>query len=213
MQNPLIGRGKSSGRSSFGSKGFSLTELLVVIAIMAIVIASVGPGLLTSQRDSHLTQAGNQLTDLAMLARQNALSHNAMTALVLINGPSSSPSSNRAAALLEMQSDQTWKQVSRWYVLPVGIKAYDDPNSSTSLPQIAGIPAPALIVSGQSVTAYTAFVFNPDGTMYEGTSSTRVASVQFDADPAPTSSGSATLRNYYDLVFNSDTGDIHVVRP
>ncbi len=199
--------------ASKACRGFSLIEILMVISIMAILVSVGAPSFLSSYRASGLTDAGNQLDNVATLARENAISHNARTAVVLMTtDPYDSTLSGRAFSVWQMQSDQTWTQSSRWQFLPASSKAYDDPTAT-----VTGFPAPlpTITIQGNPLPAadYSAFIFNPDGSMYTGPSTTtRIASVEYKGDPAPVGSVNTSLKNYYDLVFSSDTGAIHVVR-
>ncbi len=190
------------------SRGFSLAELLVVVAIMGLLATISTPGLVRSYRASTLTASGNRAVDLAMQARQNALSRNAMTALVLaINGASP----NQAMTVIELQADQTWKQISSWAFLSPNAKAYPNGGASTTLPGTA----PTLVLNGKSLGAggYACYVFNPDGTTYNSAAVLPQLYVQYASDTAPSGGGGNTgLPNYYDLVF-SDAGGIHIVRP
>jgi prepilin-type N-terminal cleavage/methylation domain-containing protein len=192
--------------------GFTLTELLTVIVVMALLVSLGLPSIMSSYRASGLTAAGNQLDSLAMLARENAVSHNVRTALVLVTSNSANPSlSGRAVSVWEMGSDQTWTQTGRWMFLPAATRAYDDPSATvTGFPT----PAPTITLNGSAVPAgnYSAFIFNPEGNMYGPPSTKRVASIEYATDPAPVGSVNTSLKNYYDLVFGSDTGAIYVVR-
>lgn len=185
--------------------GFSLVELLVVIAMIAILTATTGPALLSSQRSSKLTDAGNRLADMAALARQSALSRNVVTALVLVSGSGDASLDGRAATLLEMDVDRTWKQAGGWVVLADGVKA-TDAAAGGALPAGAGLPA--LKVRGKAVdlSQCRAFVFYPDGRMDGDPQQPRRLSVKLDA------AGSSAI-NSYDLVFNIDTSTVRVVRP
>ena len=197
-----------------GEQAFTLVELLLVVGIMAILTASVGPGLLRVMGGANLTQAGNRVTDLVALAHQDALNHNAMTAVVLLTNCSwDATLSGRALVPLRLQ-DGVWTQTGSWAVLPSSTRAYGDTAATTGLPSATG-SFPALSLTGHAVDLSTcsAFVFNPDGTVYGDASSSRTAYVQYAADPAPSGSGNSTLKNYYDLVLSADSGGIHVLRP
>jgi prepilin-type N-terminal cleavage/methylation domain-containing protein len=201
-------------RSTLGSvRGFTLIEIVTVLAIIAILVGVGAPSLLGSFRASNLSDAGNQVDNLAVLARQDAETHNVRTALVLVTNDSADASlSGRAISVWEMQSNQSWIQSSKWLFLPASTKAYDDPSATiTGFPT----PAPVITVEGTIIPAgsYSAFIFNPEGDMYGSSTGTRIASVQYATDPAPVSSINTSLGNYYDLVFSPDTGSVHVARP
>jgi hypothetical protein len=173
--------------------------------MIAILTAATGPALLSSQKSSRLTESGNRLADMASLARQSALSRNVITALVLVSGSGDASVDGRAAALLEMAPDRTWKQASGWVFLADGVKATDATTGGT-LPAGAGLPALKVRGKPVDVSQCRSFVFYPDGRMDGDPQQPRRLSVKFDAE------GSAAI-NSYDLVFNIDTSTVRIVRP
>lgn len=64
--------------SSVNSRAFSLIELLVVIAIMGLMMTLAMPAITQTLRASKLTTAGQAVMDELNLARQTALSRNAV---------------------------------------------------------------------------------------------------------------------------------------
>src|SRR5688572_20486513 len=64
---------------------FTLVELIVVIALIVLLVALVAPAFTGSGRATALKAGGNNVANLALLARQNSLTKNAMTALVVIS--------------------------------------------------------------------------------------------------------------------------------
>lgn len=206
-------------------RGFTLIELLTVIAIMAILAGAAAPALMKSYRASSLTQAGNQVANLASLARNNALSRNAMTALVIVTSTSAnlSQAANKALTVIELAPGQTnWTQITKWVFLPIQVKAYANPAAldPANLPLPTGGAMPPLSVADNSGSLvalqssdYVCYVFNPDGTMYNVSSPLPQAFVQYATDQAPSNGTQSTsLLNYYDLVF-SEAGGIHIIRP
>lgn len=173
------------------------------------------PATLSSFRDSKLTKAGNSLFDALTLARQNAMSRNTLTAVVLVNElPSDTSISGRALALLDMNADGVWNQIGGWIILPEGTRAFEGGPSSTSnsLPQFSDATPPPLRFRGSDIGAYTAIAFKPDGTMFPNSPSIRTAYVQFANDTiteAPMESG---IKNFYGIAINPGTGSLHIVR-
>ncbi len=214
-----------SGGPRRRAQGFTLIELLIVVAIMAMLGGLATPALMKSYRSSSLTQAGNRLTDVAMLARQNALSRNTMTAVVMVTSTSAQLAgiSHDALTVIELSPSQGgWNQITGWTFLPSQAKAYANlaALSPADLPLPVGGTLPVLRLpsnAGAPVTLaetdYVCYVFNPDGTMYNVSSPLPQAYVQYASDQAPSGGvQAANLHNYYDLVF-SDAGGINIVRP
>ncbi|MCE0496490.1 MAG: prepilin-type N-terminal cleavage/methylation domain-containing protein [Methylacidiphilales bacterium] len=198
-------------------RGFTLIEMLIVIAIIAVLMSLGLPALLNSSRSSGLTDAGNELDNIAMLARQNAVSNNVQTALVLVtNDPYNSAMSGRAVSVWQMGSNQTWTQTSRWMFLPNTTTAYDDPTASNK-----GFSTPttfSVTLDGNTLPAsdFSAFIFDPEGNMEGPSATTRDVPIVYSSPNTTTPASINTvlaLKNYYILVFNSDTGAVYVVRP
>lgn len=87
--------------ASSGRRGFTLMELLTVIAIMGIFTALTlsGLGVVTS---GQLAAGGNQVVDLINQARQNAISENVPTALVMVTGSGNSKWDYRLFGIYEL---------------------------------------------------------------------------------------------------------------
>ncbi len=179
-------------------------ELLAVISIISVLTTMAVPALVSSQRASALTHAGNQLADLASLARQTAMSKNAITALIVSTKPPGSQTVRQAA--LVMQYDgvaNAWAPLGGWVRLSESVIAADNFTDNTAVTRLA---LPDLRVDGAplSPSGYTALVFYPDGHMVNGTSSRELAVSPIAGN---------TQANYYKLVFNSDTSAYHITRP
>lgn len=204
-------------------QGFSLTELLVVISIMVLIGAGT-PSLLSSYRSSNLTTAGNQVVDIAKLARNNSLSRSAMTAVIMVSStsPNLSNVSNKAMTIIELSPNQTsWRQVVSWLYLSSQVNVYANLAAlqPSALPVPTGGSLPTLRVNGSkglvTLTSadYVCYVFNPDGTSYNPSASLPKVYVQYATDAAPSNGTQAgNLKNYYDVVL-SDAGGVHVIRP
>ena len=65
-------------------RAFSLIEMLVVVAIIGIITMAAYAALSGGGQGTKLTRAGNNVSNLALMARQNSLAKNAMTALIMI---------------------------------------------------------------------------------------------------------------------------------
>ncbi len=177
---------------SLRSSGFTLLEMLVVMAIIGILTV-MSLSLLSSKKGSEISLAGGMVSDLAHLARQNALAKNTRTVLVLAqvseNGMPRSAVSIWDAA--------TTNQLEKWTLLPESVVATN----------VSGFSPPftlPCVFRGQSITNGDCYVFYPDGHMSED--QTQVAKLAIQARQ-----GNAS--DFYKLVFNPLTGTSKVSRP
>jgi len=105
-------------------RGFSLVELLSVIAVISVMVTASLPAISSISKARRLSTAGNLVYDLSSQARQNAMSRNAMTALVLNK-------STGSFILMELlPGKSTWSPISRWYDLPEGIAVDEEASGS-----------------------------------------------------------------------------------
>lgn len=172
---------------------FTLIELLIVIAVIGVLAAlSISAFSGSSQVAGNLNTAGNTASGLAQLARQQAMTLNTKTVLVLAqvndNGtPRSAMSIWDAVAT---------NQIEKWNLLPQAVLA-----TNTS----ADVSATADFVCnyrGQNLTG-VGYAFMPDGRMGDGNAVPRLR-IQ------PRQGG---VTNFYDLIFSPLTGNAKTVRP
>lgn len=166
-------------------------ELLVVIAIVSIM-AALAASTLPVRPATQLTQAGETLSGLATLARQHAVSKNALT--VLLVAEVSDGGSPRA--IVSIWDAGTTNQLEKWNMLPEGIMLT---NSSNFEPD-SFIGAK---FRGQAVSQSTAYWFYPDGRM--GNDPSRVPQLSV----LPQRGGP----NSYRIVFNPIIGTHKTERP
>ena len=201
--------------------------VLTITSILAVLTMSS----FSSLRSTSLTASGNQIVDVFAMARQNSISHNAYTAVVI---KSQGTGAYSAYCLLELTpqadwSTAAWTVISPWHYLGKGVvfesgQANDTfTAASVTLPQ----PLPAtfpLPFQGQQIqTSSTVYqCFQPDGTLSaQPASPTRFALrlIEGMVNPASgaftyqgaTSSGKQV--SYYDLVFVGNTGMAKIERP
>lgn len=180
----------SAPRSS--SQGFSLIELLVVVAVMGLLLA-MGASVFSSKKGAEVSQAGGVLTDLAHLARQNALSKNTRTMLVI--GQVTEAGQPRSAA--SIWDAATTNQLERWNLLPVSVVAE---NSGAAQNPFAA----SLTFRGSTVNNPEIYWFFPDGRMGDNLT---------DAPKLKVEQREGATDNFYELVFNPVTGTAKVNRP
>jgi len=212
-------------RSKFQSyAAFTLVELLAVLAVIITMTALAVPAFTGISHGSTLKAGGNSISNLALLARQNSLSKNAMTALVMV-GASGTQGDFRAFSLYEISphSDGTpavtgdWKQITAWETLGDGVAA-DLCTFSASSVQMTP-PFPTLTYRGAQIANYQYVVFLPSGALY----SSNPAHVRLAPGFVPTGGQTVSYTakvdangqpaNYYDLSILSASGRIKIDRP
>jgi prepilin-type N-terminal cleavage/methylation domain-containing protein len=208
------------------AQGFTLAEMLVVLAIMAIlaVLAAQSVGALRSEK---LTTAGNQMVDVFAMARQNSISNNDFTAVVV------QTTGTRACAAyslweLARQTDGTlataWTQVTVWKFLPKGVVFESGTSLDTFMASTVSSTvfpfssvAPTYTFLGTQISSVAVQCYQPDGTLI-GEQSLQLRLVEGTADPGTgntTYQGttvSGTQVSYYDIFFIGNTGTTKIGR-
>jgi len=172
---PLPMAGSPPFRHTISRRAFTLFEMIVVIAII-VIMTSLVFGMISSNtsNSSKLISAGNAVSNLALLGRQNSLAKNAMTALVMI-GSAGTEGDYRAFALFEVspRTDGTpagpgdWNQVGPWETVPEGVVA-DDCTFTAGATTLA--PAfPVFSYRGTAVTNFQYVLFLPNGALLSST--------------------------------------------
>ncbi|MDQ3620966.1 MAG: hypothetical protein M3463_00530 [Verrucomicrobiota bacterium] len=206
------------------ASAFTLIELLAVIAVMLVMTGLLAAAFTGIGKGSALTAAGNNVSNLALLARQNSLAKNAMTALLIL-GSSGTAEDYRALALYEIvpHADGTpvraadWTQLGRWETLPSGVVVDDctfAPSSTAMTPPLA-----TLTYKGSPVASYQYVVFLPSGSLLR-VEPARVRLVQGFREPGRETVSYTGARaangepaNYYDISIISANGRVKVDRP
>jgi len=217
--------GPFPSRQPAARRAFTLFEMVVVIAII-VIMTSLVFGMISSNssNSSKLISAGNTVSNLALLGRQNSLAKNAMTALVMIGG-AGTDGDYRAFGLFEVtpRSDGApagpgdWSQIAAWETVPEGVVA-DDCTFTAGATTVA--PAfPAFTYRGAAVTNFQYVVFLPNGALLGSTPGCvrmvggyRVkgaATVTYTS--ARGSDGKAA--NYYRVCILPATGRVKIERP
>ena len=203
---------------------FTFIELFVVIAIMVSMMTLLIFSFASIGKSGALNGGGALVAGLANAARQNSLSKNAMTALVIVTDPSID-SQNRMFTILELvpsssghsPSSADWTQISKWETLAPGIVVSNWTTQTATSSTIA--PAfPNLSYGGKSIGQFKALVFMPDGSTYSD-SPTTVELVEGYFPPGATTplifshSKNGTAADYYKLTILNATGRIKIDRP
>jgi len=153
--------------------GFTLVEFLVVIAIVGTMMGLATLSLKGVSSGVALSGEGNRISTLITLARQNAMSKNTPTALVLSTDPSLDvrlramsiwEATPRNDGSLPVAAD--WKQISKWETLKTGVVFAPPSGTQMDLPTVSSNPPfPALTFEGQSIAAdgFVCKIFLPAG--------------------------------------------------
>jgi prepilin-type N-terminal cleavage/methylation domain-containing protein len=210
-------------------QGFSLAELLVVLTIISI-LSFLAVQSVSSLRSTALSTAGNQLVDVFAMARQNSISKNDYTAVII---QTTGPGACSAYCLLELptQPDGTrgtlWNELTPWRFLPKGVvfenHQANDTFMSTTLNSSATTP-PTLPVSlpnsysfqGSQINFITTppvvQCYQPDGTLIGAQQSLALRLIEGTADTSGSTSNTGKA-NYYDIYFMANTGTTQIGCP
>jgi len=220
-------------------RGFTLVELLTVTAIISILAVLSVPslGLLSSRA---LNSGGNQIADIATMARQNSVAQNCYTAIVIMTqGKGAYSAYCTLAFTLSDSGVGSWQTLTPWRYLPQGIVFSSQNYQPTS-------PSSFLISSGSTSSSITwpmypfegtqidltpgkqtssqggyqqtmSQIYQPDGTLLSG-QSVKLRLIEGTSNNSgtialthPNSSGQPA--SYYDIVFIRDTGQTKIERP
>jgi len=207
---------------------FSLLELLAVMVIVSIIMVLTILSIKSIGGSASLTGEGNRIASLIIQARQNAMSKNALTALVLITDPALAVNL-QAASLWEStpRSDGTspapadWKQISKWEVLRTGVVFVPPSATQMDPPTVAANPPfPVLTHAGKAIAAdrFVCKIFLPAGGLLAGKPGILNLAEGFIApgDTAPTYTNKkpdGTPANLYTITIIAATGHLVVERP
>ncbi len=212
------------------SAGFSLVELLVVMGIISI-LASLSV-LAMKAGFTGLTSAGDQVSGVFAFARQEAISKNTLTAVVLVTSNSAGDAAYRTFAVFELTlptygsapTSSDWNQASKWWTLPTGMVVDDSSGVSTFLATTTITPAlPNLDCHGirlDPATDCAVQVFMPSGILYPPATDPCTLQLVEGFYPAASSTisyqhknASSHPLNYVSYIFSTATGEPKVVRP
>lgn len=213
-------------KPAHGCGAFTLIELMAAITLLLFLSTFTVFSLRGTGGAAALAVGGNRLVGLANQARQNSMTKNVLTALVLVTGQATpSQGDYRAAALLEFDAadaSPSWKQISRWEILPTGVVIDND--SSTFLSGSNNTPATAPLppklpgkFRGTDIANYAARVFLPNGGLYNPSTSATIQLVEGFVNGGSVklthcaSGGSAA--DYYNIAIVGVTGRSKIERP
>jgi prepilin-type N-terminal cleavage/methylation domain-containing protein len=214
-----IRRTAKNYRRSKTREGFSLLELLIVMTITGLLSCLVAVSLGTAD-SAALSGNGNAVFDALSLARQEAVSRDTYTAMVIMTNGAGAYNSY---CLMELpkNSDGTyntngWSGFQSWQTLASGVVfSPSDPSTFLTTPTPSALPAtlPASYsYHGKSLdlaSTCTAQIFRPDGTLI-ATNQLRLRIVRGSWNGSSVTSPRQT--NYYDIVIVPDTGATQVER-
>jgi type II secretory pathway pseudopilin PulG len=206
--------------------GFTILELMVVIAISILLVGLLAPAVNSLAKTTLLTSSGNQIVNLVEFARQDAMSKNAMTALIMVDDPAMD-NKDRTFAIFELtpspngiQSQTSdWKQISHWETLSAGVIVDQSMLQDSSTQPFP--PFPALKYGASSPASYKYAVFLPGGALLSG-SAAQIRLCEGYYPPGATApiytrpkagSGPGSPANYYNITILAATGRPKIDRP
>lgn len=215
--------------------GFSLIEMLVVVMIIGILVGLVVPAVNGIGRSSALSTGGNTVVDLVNYAREEAMTKNTMTALVVLGDQGSQGvqvdnNDYRALSVLEYDPVAGWSQIREWETLPTGIVF--DCNDKTNCSFLVNSPTHFLSAEGQNsqqpqnppakyrgnqVLGYAARIFMPNGALQnpEQPAQLRLVEGFFQGGHViyTNHDNGKHATNFYDIAILGMTGTTKINRP
>ena len=213
----------------------TLIEMLVVVGIIGVMTSMVVPAFNSIGRTASLNSTGNQIADLMSMARQNSVSKNGMTALILVTDTTSGQQALTVMQLLPLENDQAltsgnWTQITGWSRITGGVFADVNPNDSSTCTtfqtavngaaQTSGPPLPVVTFGNRQPGTYKYVLFNSSGALFSGSNAmlflangilpTGSTSGAFNP---PIASGSSLPSRYYKLTAVAATGQVKVDLP
>jgi prepilin-type N-terminal cleavage/methylation domain-containing protein len=211
-------------------RAFSLLELMVVVMIIGILTGLVVPAVDGIGKSSALTTGGALVAHLVDYARQEAMTKNTLTALVVL-GNQGTDADFRALAVLEYDPVTGWSQTGNWEMLPTGITVdctdtincsflLNSPQPFPFLTRFAGQMNPPVRFRGVQVAdhaGYAARIFLPNGALQNPEQPAQLRLVEGYVQGGQTTytnrSGGQAPDNYYDVAILGMTGTTKIDRP
>ncbi len=161
-------RGVSSSPASWCKRRFGLStaETICILGLMLLLACSWSPALKHLSSSRALNVSGNKIARMLDAARQNAITRQALTALiVLVDG---TEEKFRTFTIAERGEDGIWRQITNWEPLAAGITLEVDPQHCTFLDNplpLPGYKSSQLAYCDRPLTSgeFAYVVFHPDG--------------------------------------------------
>lgn len=204
---------------------FSLVELLSVITVISILVGLGAASLGGFGNSQSLKSGADVVATLGLQARQYAVAHNSITALVVAGAAAPKEHALRSFAIFELSRNSNgeildsddWKQITQWKKLPAGIVV--DPSSkfllagsASASPSLPG----SLVIAGITTQDFAAQMFFPSGRlMNENSPNIKIVNGHMEGGNLVVtgSKNGATPLDYVDICFISSTGQTKVFRP
>jgi len=200
--------------------GFTLVELLTSICLIVLITTLGTISLGGTNGSTKLTTSGNSIVELLSLARQQAISKNTMTALVILTKDPIGKSGVAYRTFTYMEyGENGWVQRRQWQIFPDGILV--DPNKEASsflVDASSSVTAIVPVFQGQNMASgYVCRYFSPTGSLLNVDQPVTLRLVEASLN----SDGSAFYRhpvingipsNYYDVSLLATTGLTKIIR-
>jgi Tfp pilus assembly protein FimT len=213
----------------------TLIEMLVVVGIIGVMTSMVVPAFNSIGRTASLNSTGNQIADLMSMARQNSVSKNGMTAVVLVTDTTCGQQALAVMQLLPLENDQAltssnWTQITGWFRLGAGVFADVNANDSSTCTtfqtavngaaQTSGPPLPVVTFGNKQPGSYKYVLFNSSGALFSGSNAmlflsngTIPAGSVSGAFNPPVAPGSSLPSRYYKLTAIAASGQVKIDLP
>ncbi|MHA3775185.1 hypothetical protein ACXR0O_26985 [Verrucomicrobiota bacterium sgz303538] len=191
-------------------------EFIAVGLLVAVVMATTVPKMIGIGKSRALAIAGEKVTRMITLARENAVGSNSPTALVLLT-KRGSESGYCALAIVEAQTNGKWRQITNWEPLPEGVAVDLDRRHCTFLdksPPLDGLDASRLGYRDRALTGaeFAYRVFLPNGALSNPDIPAQIRLVEDSSDGSRSGVASryrpSDSKHFYDIAIVGTTGAV-----
>lgn len=147
--------------------GRSTGETLCILSLIGLIAIASNTALTHLSSSRALTVSGNKIARMLKAARENAISKQVLTALIVL-AEQGSEGKFRTFTIAERTENGTWRQITNWEPLAAGVTLEVDPRHCTLINQSLPLPgyvADEIAYCDRPLTTeqFASLVFHPDG--------------------------------------------------